>query len=445
MSPANGVKGAQSRLAAAGMTVLVTEKQASLDDLVDAERGYRPYLALNTADQALARAITLATLRHRRRLQAMLAKCWDRPPPKRATHLHAVLETALAQIAFMKVPDQAAVNIAVSLVGENPATARFRSFANAVLRKAVSQIEALSQETENVSLFPAWLSKQLQRDHGKEKVRAMARQFAFEPTLDISSKPGPGETLPETINLPGESRRLVSTVPVPEQPGYAQGGWWVQDIAAAQPVRLLNHCMEGGIAGKAIADLCAAPGGKTMQLAGLNARVTAVDISARRLVRLEENLKRTALAADVVCADVLEWNPEQVFDGIILDAPCSATGTIRRHPDILWNFTEENISGLVSLQTAMIHKAASLLRPGGILVYANCSLLKAEGENLVAATDIAGLETVRLSANALPGLEFCINGRGDFRSLLHHLDLGNPECSGMDGFFCACFRKSPSI
>ena len=445
MSPANGVKGAQSRLAAAGMTVLVTEKQASLDDLVDAERGYRPYLALNTADQALARAITLATLRHRRRLQAMLAKCWDRPPPKRATHLHAVLETALAQIAFMKVPDQAAVNIAVSLVGENPATARFRSFANAVLRKAASQLEALSHETEAVSLFPAWLSKQLQRDHGKEKVRAMARQFAFEPTLDISSKPGPGGTLPETIDLPGESRRLVSTAPVHEQSGYAHGDWWVQDIAAAQPVRLLDHCMEGGVAGKAIADLCAAPGGKTMQLASLNARVTAVDISARRLVRLEENLKRTALAADVVCADVLEWNPRQAFDGVILDAPCSATGTIRRHPDILWNFTEENIAGLVSLQAAMIRKAASLLRPGGVLVYANCSLLKAEGENLVAAMDIAGLEPLRLPASALPGLEFCINGRGDFRSLLHHLDLGNPECSGMDGFFCACFRKSPSI
>lgn len=443
MPAANGAKGAQSRRAAAGMTVLVTEKRASLDDLVDAERGYRPYLELNAADQALARAITLATLRHRRRLQAMLAKCWDRPPPKRATHLHAVLETALAQIAFMKVPDQAAVNIAVSLVGENPATARFRSFANAVLRKAASQLETLMQETENVSLFPAWLSKQLQRDHGKEKVRAMARQVAFEPTLDINTKPGFGETLPGTIELPGKGRRLISTAPVHELPDYAQGNWWIQDIAAAQPVRLLDYCMESGVAGKAVADLCAAPGGKTMQLASMNARVTAVDISARRLIRLEENLKRTALVADVVCADVLEWNPEQAFDGIVLDAPCSATGTIRRHPDILWNFTEENIGELVSLQGAMIRKVAGLLRPGGILVYANCSLLKAEGENLVAAMDIAGLEPIRLPAGALPGLEFCINGRGDFRSLLHHLDLGEPERSGMDGFFCACFRKFP--
>jgi len=203
--------------------------------------------------------------------------------------------------------------------------------------------------------------------------------------------------------------------------------------------------MEGGVAGKAIADLCAAPGGKTMQLASLNARVTAVDISARRLVRLEENLKRTALAADVVCTDVLEWNPHQAFDGVILDAPCSATGTIRRHPDIVWNFTEENISDLVTLQTSMIRKAASLLKPGGVLVYANCSLLKAEGENLVAAMDIAGLEPLRLPSGALPGLEFCINGRGDFRSVLHRLDLGDPGRSGMDGFFCACFRKSPFI
>ena len=435
------VKGAQSRRVAAAMMQLVTGKQAGFDDLTDTEKGYRPYLALNAADQGLARAIVLATLRHRCRLQAMLGKCWDRPPPKRATHLHAVLETALSQIAFMKVPDQAAVNIAVSLIGENPATARFRSFANAVLRKAAGNLEALKLQTEEVSPFPSWLSKQLQRDHGKEKTQAMTRQFAFEPTLDINIKPGSGGPA-DTIDLPGSSRRLLSALPVHEQPGYAEGNWWVQDVAAAQPARLLDHCLEGGVAGRKIADLCAAPGGKTMQLASLGAEVTAVDISARRLVRLEENLKRTGLAAGVVCADLLEWYPEENFDGIVLDAPCSATGTIRRHPDILWNTTDENTAELIALQAAMIRKAASLLRPGGVLVYANCSLLKAEGENLVAAADFSGLEPIRLSDEALPGLDFCINGQGNFRSLLHHLDLDDAARSGMDGFFCACFRKS---
>ena len=437
----DGARGAQSRQVAASLTALVTDKQASLDDLTDAERGYRPYLALSTADQGLARAIALATLRHRCRLQVMLAKCWDRPPPKRAAHLHAVLETALAQIAFMKVPDQAAVNIAVSLVGQNPATARFRGFANAVLRNAAGRLEALKQETQDVSPFPGWLSRQLQRDHGKEKTRAMGRQFAFEPTLDINAKRGPGRTLPEATGLPGESSRLAGSLPVRDQPGYAQGDWWVQDVAAAQPVRLLDYCMEGGVAGRTVADLCAAPGGKTMQLASLGADVTAVDISARRLLRLEENLKRTGLPAQVVCADLLEWEPDTLFDGIILDAPCSATGTIRRHPDILWNFTQENIDVLAALQMAMIRRAASLLRPGGVLVYANCSLLKAEGENLVATSDFPGLSPIRLSADALPGLEFCINGQGNFRSLLHYLDLGDAARSGMDGFFCACFRK----
>ncbi|WP_162841522.1 RsmB/NOP family class I SAM-dependent RNA methyltransferase [Salaquimonas pukyongi] len=435
------VKGAKSRQAAAGMLALVAGKRASFDDLVDAQKGYRPYLALDAADQGLARAITLATLRHRCRLQAMLAKCWDRPPPRRATHLLAVLETALAQMAFMKVPDQAAVNIAVSLVGNNPATRRFRGFANAVLRKAASQLDALKQQTETVSPFPPWLAKQLQHDHGKEKTRAMGRQFGFEPTLDINGKPGIGAKLAEAIDLPGTSRRLTSTMPVHELPGYEQGNWWVQDIAAAQPVRLLDHCMAGGLAGKKIADLCAAPGGKTMQLASLGADVTAVDISSRRLARVEGNLARTGLKADVVCSDLMEWEPATGFDGILLDAPCSATGTIRRHPDILWNSTGENLSGLVALQVAMIGKAAGLLRPGGVLVYANCSLLKAEGENLVATHPFPQLEPIRLSADALPGLEVCINGQGNFRSLLHYLKLDSGEQSGMDGFFCACFKR----
>lgn len=190
-----------------------------------------------------------------------------------------------------------------------------------------------------------------------------------------------------------------------------------------------------------------------MQLAAAGANVTAVDISAKRLERLEENLARTGLSAELVCADILQWTPKKAFDAILLDAPCSATGTVRRHPDILWNTQEAEIAKLVDLQKALITRVSAFLKPGGILVYANCSLLKAEGEDLVASlfsgpsadiptgTAMDEIQPLPVRPEELPGLEFCLNGRGQFRSLPHYLETDPREKSGMDGFFAARFVR----
>ncbi|MCB1387502.1 MAG: MFS transporter [Nitratireductor sp.] len=439
-------QGAAARLVAAQITGLVVGGRASLDDLADREKGFDAFTRLEARDQALARAIAVTALRHRMQIRAMLARCWTRPPPARAELLNSLLETATAQIAFMQVPASAAANLAVALISSDPRSARFTGFANAVLRKIGREQDGLAAATATVDPFPAWLQKTLQRDHGKARTGAIGQAFRQAPALDLNGRDGYRALFADGMPLPGTSLRLAGGGAVESLPGFADGRWWVQDVAAAQPARLLDLCLEGGVSGRPIADLCAAPGGKTLQLAAMGAQVTAVDVSARRLRRLSENLQRTQLSAKIVCADLLGegetgqpgWQPEERFDGILLDASCTATGTIRRHPDIVWNTRAEDIAVLASLQRRMIERAAGWLKPGGVLVYANCSLFKEEGENLAASLDLPGLAHRPVEARELPGLETSINGQGNFRSLLHH-KAG--EAEGMDGFFAACFRR----
>ncbi len=430
-------EGLESRLAATALVMLVIDKKASMEDLTDPERGLSAWLKLDARDQALARAIALATLRHRTRINAILNLCWDRTPPRRARFLVSTLETAAAQILFMDVPHSAAVDLATGAIKRERSTNRFSGFANAVLRTLVREREELLAKTASVTLFPPFLAKRLASDHGREKLDLISRAIARPPVLDLQGKPGWPVDPDLMMALPGNAARLTDPRPVNQLPGYAEGQWWVQDIAAAQPVRLL-----GDVSGKSVIDLCAAPGGKTMQLASVGADVIAVDISARRLDRLRENLERTSLKARIVCTDLLEWEPVAPVDAIILDAPCSATGTVRRHPDILWNTDENDLQILIALQRAMIARVANWLKPGGRLIYANCSLLKEEGENLVASLKLDGLEADPIEAGELPGLEACINGRGQFRSLPHFLTLDNPAMGGMDGFFAARFKKA---
>lgn len=432
--------GLSSRLAATALVTIVIDKNASIEDLTDETRGLSAFLKLDPRDQAFARAIALTTLRHGRRIEAVLERCWNRKPPKRARFLIFSLMTTAAQILFMDVPQSAAVDLATTAIKRERSTNRFAAFANAVLRKLTRERDELLAATATILPFPAFLEKLLVRDFGKANVAAMGRIVSGPAVLDVNGKPGWQPDPAIMISLPGTSARLKTHDPVSGLAGYDDGDWWVQDVAAAQPARLL-----GDVAGKSVADLCAAPGGKTMQLAASGAEVTAVDISVKRLKRLAENLARTRLSANLVGVDLLEWEPDETFDAILLDAPCSATGTVRRHPDILWNRTSEQIETLVALQKQMIVRATNWLKPGGVLVYANCSLLKAEGENLVAGMDLPGLEAYPVSPAELPGLENCINGRGQFRSLPHFHKVETPEnvegLDGMDGFFAARFRK----
>jgi 16S rRNA (cytosine967-C5)-methyltransferase len=430
-------KGIKARLVAANMLTQIIDNKASLEDLADIRKGFAEYTTLESRDQSLAKAIVLTTLRNKTRIDAILKHSWNRKPPQKARFLIHILETATAQILFMDVPESAAVNLAVTAVRNDKRTTRFASFTNAVLRNLIREKATSLEKTQHLSLFPDWIHKTLTRDFGREKVSQTSNTIAYEPYLDLNIKNGMNYDAITGIDLPGGGKRLISSLPVHELPGYEKGNWWVQDIAAAQPVNLLKD-----IEGKHVADLCAAPGGKTMQLAAMGANVTAIDISKRRLVRLQENLDRTGLNAELCQADIINYEPDTKFDAILLDAPCTASGTVRRHPDILWNTTPQDIVVLAELQKTLIQRAAEWLKPGGILVYANCSIFKDEGENLIANLQIEGLIRDPILPNELPGLEFCINGQGAFRSLPHFLELDLKEKSGMDGFFAARFIKS---
>jgi 16S rRNA (cytosine967-C5)-methyltransferase len=245
-----------------------------------------------------------------------------------------------------------------------------------------------------------------------------------------------GETLPT-----GTVRTLLHG-PVTMLPGFSDGQWWVQDAAAALPARLF-----GETTGKTIADLCAAPGGKTAQLVHGGARVTAVDRSPGRVSRLRENLARLGLEAQTVVADAAEWqgqNGGEAFDGVLVDAPCSSTGTIRRHPDVAWLKQETDIGALTALQTRLLQKAAAMLKPGGTLVYCTCSLEPEEGEQAIAALLAAdsSMRRAPIEAAEVSGLAEILTPQGDLRTLPCHLPHPDPRLGGLDGFYAARLAKS---
>jgi 16S rRNA (cytosine967-C5)-methyltransferase len=224
-------------------------------------------------------------------------------------------------------------------------------------------------------------------------------------------------------------------------PGFNDGQWWVQDAAAAIPARLF-----GDVKDKSIADLCAAPGGKTAQLVHAGARVTAVDRSSNRIARLKDNLARLSLTAETVVADAAEWQPasNELFDGILVDAPCAATGTIRRHPDVAWLKQEADIGTLSALQKRLLQRAVTLLKPGGTLVYCTCSLEPEEGEQAVATllADETGLRRAPVGRDEVAGLDEILTQAGDVRTLPSHLAHADPRLGGLDGFYAARLIKS---
>lgn len=436
-------QGLAARNAAVLILGNIVDDHKTLDQICDPNNGHKEFVALDTRDQALAKAIAITTLRHYRRIGIILSKIYNRKPPQKARILIHAIETAAAQILFMDVPASAAVNLAISIIRKNKPTERFAGFANAVLRSLERDRINLLENTKTAHPFPAWLFKKLCSDHGKEKVNLSGQALSIKSNIDLTPKSDATdicETI-DAIRLPTNSYRLKTNTPINELTGFEDGIWWVQDIAASLPAKLM-----GNIKNKKVADLCAAPGGKTMQLASYGANVTAIDQSEKRLERLKQNLERTNLEATIVVANILDLEIENEYDAVLLDAPCSATGTARRHPDILWNKNPNDVASLVKLQIELISKAAQMLKPGGTLIYANCSLLKDEGENLVAKLKIDGLLLNPIQTSELKELEHCINGQGTVRTLPHHLTLNTEEneneaLNGMDGFFIARFIK----
>ncbi len=381
-------------------------------------------------ERARVQRLTLTTLRGLDRADRMLGPHLQKRPPERVLN---ILRLGVIEICEEGAAAHGVVNTAVEIARMDRKTAGMAGLVNAVLRKVAD--EAAKWQGLPVPRLPKWLRKPLIDDYGKAVVEAMeAAHYAGAP-LDLTAKTDPAALAEATGGtlLPSGSVRLTGALQVSQLPGYEAGDWWVQDGAAALPAKLL-----AAKPGEKVLDLCAAPGGKAMQLAAAGAEVTAVDISERRLQRVTENLARCGLEAEIVAADALEYEGGP-FDAVLLDAPCTATGTIRRHPDLPYTKDGSDFPGLFELQEYMIDRALALLKPGGRLVYCTCSLLIDEGEEQVrdALARHAGLAVEPEGFHHLGLPEDQID---DSLGIRLRPDLW-ADLGGMDGFFITCFRK----
>lgn len=377
---------------------------------------------LAPADRARALRLAETVLRHLEPADRLLEKHLRKSPPLTVRN---VLRLAVVERA-MGAPAHGVVNAAVEIVRRGKRTTHLAGLVNAVLRALP---EAGLFDAVPPQRLPRWLRQPLVHAYGREVVSAIEAVQSGEPPLDLTLRPG--FPAPDGEVLPTGSLRLAQGGQVSALPGYAEGGWWVQDAAAALPARMLD-----ARPGERVLDLCAAPGGKTLQLAAAGAEVTALDVSNPRMARVEANLARTGLAARVVVADALEWTPDAPFEAILLDAPCSATGTIRRHPDLPFVKDGSELAGLVALQAQLLDRALDWLKPGGRLVFATCSLLPEEGEGQLAGALARhpGLVVERVD---MPGVEpqWWTEGGG----LRLRPDYW-AESGGMDGFFAVRLR-----
>jgi 16S rRNA (cytosine967-C5)-methyltransferase len=419
------------------LLVAVLDKKQSLDELLSRSLATGWMLDLPQRDRALTRAIVATSLRRRGQIDHLLGTFLERGLPEKAGTLYPILLSAAAQLIFLKTPPHAAIDLAVRLAQYDARAKRYDKLVNAVLRRVARDGEtiALSLDAARVNT-PDWLWSRWVAHYGAARAHAIAAANLVEPPLDLTVKSDPEGWAMQLSGrvLPTAGVRLLPKGRIEAFPGYAEGAWWVQDAAASLPARLL-----GNVAGKRVADLCAAPGGKTAQLARAGASVVAVDISAARLRVLSANLVRLGLDATAVVADAVTWSPDERFDAVLLDAPCSSTGTIRRHPDIPYLKSPKEIESLAALQARLLDNAAALLKPGGSLVYSTCSLEPEEGEAQIAALTVRNQE-LRLDDIApddVFGQRDWIESPVCLRTFPYQLDLGSPEWSGMDGFFAA--------
>ena len=436
------VPGLAARKAAAKLLAVVIDAKTPLDGLTDNDNGHPHYLALDARDRSLVRAILTTALRFRVTIGKLLSRRLERPLPPNATALSHILHVAAAQILFLDIPDSAAVDLAVTHAKSDPRTARFAALVNGVLRSlARGKDEELAPMLATTMDAPAWFAERLTAAFGKDKATAILAAHRVEAPVDFTVKSDPALWAGRLggIVLPTGGVRVEKLAAnVSELPGFAEGEWWVQDAAAALPARLL-----GDVAGKTVADLCAAPGGKTAQLVLAGAKVTALDASKNRLARLARNLERLRLEAKIVQADILTYEPDELFDAVLLDAPCSSTGTVRRHPDVPWTKSPSDIEKLAALQGKMLAAAVRLVKPGGRVVFSNCSLDPAEGEELyrtfLGQTDNAAHEPVR--PGEIAGVDEFLTAEGVLRTTPADMQLGSAGISGLDGFFAARFRR----
>ncbi|MBN42899.1 MAG: MFS transporter [Alphaproteobacteria bacterium] len=398
---------------------------------------------LDPRDRAQARRIIATVLRRIGEIDSRISECLDRPLADRHTQIQNILRIATAELIFLETPAHAAVDSAVRLAGRYRRGA-FKGLVNAVLRRIGREPENRERtDTAGEINTPNWMLTRWRNIYGADTARDIAAAHLVEPPLDLtlSRRADPAEwaiKLNAEI-LPSGTLRRKAGGRIAELPGFDEGVWWVQDVAASLPAKLLRDDARGQVI-----DLCAAPGGKTMQLADRGRPVTAVDISHSRLATLQENLTRTGLIADIVDADATQWRPPQPVEAVLLDAPCTATGTIRRHPDILRRRLEIDIANATKLQDRLLNAAVKMVAPGGTIIYTVCSLEPEEGAERVDALLASGAP-VRLnpiSADEWPKLGVldpaAITPNGTLRSLPCHWSARG----GMDGFFAARLTRN---
>ncbi|MFW6076892.1 MAG: RsmB/NOP family class I SAM-dependent RNA methyltransferase [Hyphomicrobiales bacterium] len=410
----------------------VLRRRKPLDEAFGHSARHGDLAKLPERDRAFVRALAATALRRLGQIEHLLARFLAKPLPAKSGAAREILIVAAAQLLFMRVPAHAAIDTAVEIARSDRNARHFSGLINAVLRR-VSEA-GLDAETDRRTRrlnVPGWLWQRWCAHYAEDTAEAIAERHAEDPPLDISVKADPhgwaaalgGEALPTGTVRIAEPRGRIE-----ELPGYRSGDWWVQDAAAALPARLL-----GDIAGLRVLDLCAAPGGKTAQLAAAGAHVTALDQSQGRLERLSENLARLHLTADIVVADAARFQSEP-WDAVLLDAPCTATGIMRRNPDIPHLKSEADLIRLPPLQARMLDNAVTLVRPGGLVVYCTCSLEPEEGvqqiERLLERTP--GVARVPIDPAEVGGADHLITPAGDLRTL---------PCHGLDGFFAARLRR----
>ena len=430
--------GAQSRLIIARTIQTVWGQGCTVEEALEKQDGFTQ---LSKRDRAFARNVVSVTFRRWAQIDHVLKQYLKKQPP---LFIMAILRSAVAQSLFLKMADHAVVGESVAAMKSVKTAKGFAGMANAVLRRITESGASHLGDIPPHANVPKWIFRQWEKDYGRMEARRIARQVIEIPPLDISVKPSVNiETMAPSLEakaLLGTSLRRTHAGQITDLPGFSDGQWWVQDIASSLPVQILN-AHAGELSGLTIFDLCAAPGGKTLQLASLGAKVTAIDKSYHRMNRMKDNLTRCKLNAAIMTADILDL-PESLgqADYVLLDVPCTATGTFRRHPEVLYNRKPKDQATLIKLQKKMLIKAAECVKPGGSLIYCTCSLQKAEGEQQIEdflhnRTDfrlnrILTKTSLSLDSNMI--VDGFLRTQPNFWS-----DIG-----GMDGFFTAILQKT---
>jgi 16S rRNA (cytosine967-C5)-methyltransferase len=415
----------------------VLRRKRPLDDVIDDN----PAMGLLSGrDRAFARLLVATVLRRLGQIDELIALCLNTPLAPRAALVHDILRLGVAQLLFLRTPPHAAVATSVDLA-HGRGFLSHKGLVNAVLRRLSVEGAEWSREQDAARLnTPDWLWRSWSRSYGPETARAIAIAHLKEAPLDLTVRTDPdvwSEKL-QAMQLPSGTLRRQAGGAVTSLPGYAEGAWWVQDAAAALPARLL-----GDVTGREVVDLCAAPGGKSAQIASAGARVTAIDRSPRRLERLVANFARLGLPIEAVAADALTWRPARPVSAVLLDAPCTTTGAIRRHPDVPHLKTPDDVARLAVVQENLLRAAIDMLKPGGTLVYCTCSLEPEEGPRQIEMLFRAGAPIARRPVNPeeIGGHAEWITTDGDLRTLPCQL----PEYDGLDGFFGARLIKTENL